>query len=191
MEAVDQPAFGLLAEAHPGADVHRQAEEYADLIAASELGGTINLVGWSFGGILAYEVGSVLLDRGHRTRVSLVDAAVPLVTDSDRQGRWDRLSAHTRDDRSVWAGGVNAARAHAVIDSLTGYRPTTSRGMVDLLVAGERPVGEVDDPLFTQGDALGWDEYSDVQLTTGPGGHLTILEEDPSAVAQWLTKAPG
>jgi amino acid adenylation domain-containing protein len=70
-------AVGLDGRSAPLATVEEMAAHYGDLIEADCPTGPVDLLGWSYGGVAAFETARELQRRGRRTRVVLLDAPAP------------------------------------------------------------------------------------------------------------------
>ena len=114
----------------PVDDLRDHAATLADTIVAIQASGPYHLAGWSFGGVLAYEVASQLVRRGARVAfLGLLDAAHPLT----QKGRLDIELAET--DANV--------RLLAALD--TGEEAETMARLADLsrTLSFEMFVGEI------------------------------------------------
>lgn len=98
----DQPMFGLLPRGLDGKDpyftrVEDMAKYYADAIQYTQPIGPYRLMGYSFGGLVAYEVARQLVDRGAQISfLGLLDSAEPQYLDRLQKAlpRRQRYRAH-------------------------------------------------------------------------------------------------
>ncbi len=85
-------ASGLRAGQRPGASLAEMATRYAQLIRRAQPDGPYRLIGWSMGGVLAYETALRLVDGGARVAlVALVDT--PARTVASYAGSEEALAA--------------------------------------------------------------------------------------------------
>jgi thioesterase domain-containing protein len=159
---------GLLPGESPGTDIAAMADDYAAALAADPPWPTL-LVGWSMGGVLAWEVAARLAQAGPAPRVVLVDsrtgpdgvAATDLADAAAQVARHvgDALGGAGADLRTVVDAHVAALAAHRVRTPLPGP--------VLLLACGAEPVAE------RLGD---WAALAP-GLTVGrlPGGHFDVF----------------
>jgi thioesterase domain-containing protein len=69
---------GIDDDAEPETSIERMASRYVELLIAKYPGGPYMLGGWSFGGMVAFEMARQLTEAGHDVRlVFLIDCAVP------------------------------------------------------------------------------------------------------------------
>jgi phthiocerol/phenolphthiocerol synthesis type-I polyketide synthase D len=81
----DQPFFGL-ERLDDVADVPERANRYVELIHEWQPEGPYRLGGWSFGGVLAYEIACQLSAAGHEVELlALLDAGMPLPLSDEEQ----------------------------------------------------------------------------------------------------------
>ncbi|NNL70318.1 MAG: amino acid adenylation domain-containing protein [Acidimicrobiia bacterium] len=110
-------AYGLDGSGEPDRTIEQQAQRYAEEINRFQPGGPINLLGYSTGGLVAYEMAVRLERMGRRVgRLFLIDTMFPLGTrqrdrlvrelESIRRGGWGGI-------RNVIAWRWESARAFA------------------------------------------------------------------------------
>lgn len=110
-------AYGLDGSGEPDRTIEEQAQRYAEEIDRFQSGGPVNLLGYSTGGLVAYEMAVRLERMGRRVgRLFLIDTMFPLGTrqrdrlirelESIRRGGW-------RGIRNVIAWRWESARAFA------------------------------------------------------------------------------
>ena len=199
-----RPVLGIHAFGRPAAGrVEEVAAEYARAIARAVPEGPVDLLGWSYGGLVAYEtalrlreagreVGTlVLLDapapgRGPRQGPALARAAAALwgveVVDGDARGAVAAARAAGAvpselgsDEALDWVSGVAARLEAAEI-----YRPRTYGGDVVLVRGTESAAGSSRD------DALGWQTLvtGSLEVEWAPGSHDSVVRgEGARAVA--------
>jgi thioesterase domain-containing protein len=199
-----RPVLGIQAlQGAPPGGVEGAAAQYADAIARTVLEGPVDLLGWSYGGLVAYETALRLRESGREVRtLVLLDAAAPgggsaegpalaraasvlwgvEVGDADADGLLS--AARTAgavpaelgaDEALAWLHGVAARMEAAEI-----YRPRPYRGDVVLVRGTESSAGRAGD------EALGWQRYVTGSLTLewAPGSHYSVVQgEGARAVA--------
>ncbi|WP_061293904.1 non-ribosomal peptide synthetase [Herbidospora cretacea] len=123
----DFPVYGLAQLAPPAADLERMADDYVRALP----GGHVRLAGWSFGGVLAYEMARRL---GHRvTSLCMIDSGYPR-GDFDGDVAEVMAADDTGGDPALYAANLTAHHR---------YRPG-------------RYAGEVRLALSREADAAGW-----------------------------------
>ncbi|HYV43738.1 MAG TPA: AMP-binding protein, partial [Myxococcaceae bacterium] len=196
--------------------VEALAREYVELIRSRQPEGPYRLLGYSFGGIVAYEAAHQLRAAGEEVRfLGMVDALIPEWTT-----RWKFRKAQLRrlftappldvaafvwrrvlhgrpplrhglvryaEDQKI--GPLEEARDEANRQAAARYLTAgmrSSREPVTLIVAGERLR---EDPL--KSPSCGWESYlSALDLHTVKGDHFQLLEEPGVArTAEILTGA--
>jgi thioesterase domain-containing protein len=148
-------AFEAQASSAPGPAAERipqMAERYLAELRQVQPSGPYLLGGWSFGGLVAFEMAQRLLRAGERVEVlALLDTVVafdappPLLTTSDLR------------------------QVHA--EAAAAYAPSPYAGAISLFRAHDTP--PVPDP------TLGWRSYATqpIELTILPGDHWSMVRE--------------
>jgi thioesterase domain-containing protein len=195
----DQPLFGLQSAGlegvcPPPASVAEMAQEYLAAIRQARPHGPYALGGWSFGGLVAYEIARLLrtageevaaliiIDAGVRYAAAVVrslfsDANVPwfeLMSDPERflpDFLTKAVPAQILPENLPLAESrrffdVFVANISATLD----FRPLPYDGSVSLLLTSDDPIPAKCDPYR---EWQGW--CADVRLTRLPGKHATIL----------------
>ncbi|QDV33137.1 amino acid adenylation domain-containing protein [Tautonia plasticadhaerens] len=195
-----QPLFGLQA---PGVDegrapltsVEAMADEYLDAIRSARPSGPIRLCGWSFGGVVAFEMARKLAEEGRPVdRLVLLDAGFlysfailrglipseqPLVRflGAKRDAIFPEFRRHAGRSQVVPPGASEALTRRvfevfmANVEALYAYRPAPYRGGAITLMMAEEPFADRRrDPV---------DEWrrlcDDLDVVPVPGNHLTML----------------
>ncbi|MGH9869942.1 MAG: amino acid adenylation domain-containing protein [Candidatus Polarisedimenticolia bacterium] len=152
------------------ADVEKAGAHWADEIGRTLGSGAVHLVGWSYGGLVAYETARQLREKGRTVgALILLDASAP------RPGMEDAVPAISPDalpagvderDALTWIAGMEARVAAA-----RDYRPRPYEGDV-VVVRGTESASTSHD------DALGWEGLVRGRLTLAwaLGSHESILE---------------
>ncbi|MEU4643707.1 amino acid adenylation domain-containing protein [Micromonospora sp. NPDC023814] len=139
--APKQPVWGLRVTGSPDrdTDVETLADRYAELLTASPLAHPLRLLGWSFGGLLAFATAGRLAATGRPPAgVVLLDAEVltgPVDGDGDlllrefhwqlrrRSGRHPEVGRNTRpESRITWSDVVDEATRQGLLDDGDGER---------------------------------------------------------------------
>ncbi len=207
---LDQPLIGLQA---PGVDgtqaplssVEAMAAHYLDAIKANQTDASIKLCGWSFGGVVGFEMARRLeaegcapdqlfvLDSGFLYAFAVLRALIPserpLVQylGGDRQAAWPEFLRSAEQARIVPPNaGLERTRQifnvfMANVEAMMNYRPGPYQGRVTLLMAEEPFADRRRDPI---------DEWRrlcpNLEIVTVPGNHLTMLR--PPHVARLATQ---
>jgi amino acid adenylation domain-containing protein/non-ribosomal peptide synthase protein (TIGR01720 family) len=106
----DQTVYGLQDPAFDGqiepyASVEEMANFYIETIRSLQPEGPYHLCGWSFGGVVAYEIARQLREQGEQVGVvGIIDVAVP---DSKRGLGFANLKANISFLISVWMSGLS------------------------------------------------------------------------------------
>ncbi|BCJ50041.1 non-ribosomal peptide synthetase [Actinoplanes sp. NBRC 14428] len=121
--------WGIAASTHPDGErtVPALAREYADLAD----GDTVRLAGWSFGAVVAYEMARVLVDRGRRCDLVMIDPWLPATPGADV------------DDATLLASFVHNL-------SEGRLRGHAAGGDLESLVAGEPRLAGMSVPALTE-----------------------------------------
>ena len=78
----DQPSYGIVAPATPHTSIEEMAAHYVRELKTYQPAGPYNLGGYCFGGIVAYEMASQLLEQGEEVSfLGLIDSLAPNVPD--------------------------------------------------------------------------------------------------------------
>jgi amino acid adenylation domain-containing protein len=195
-----RPLFGLQA---PGVDegkspltsVEAMAETYLDAIRSASPAGPIQLCGWSFGGVVAFEMARRLAEEGRPVdRLVLIDAGFlysfailralipgeqPLVKflGARRDAIFPEFRRHAERSQIVPPGASEAQVRRifevfmANVEALYAYRPEPYHGGVITLMMAEEPFADRRrDPV---------DEWrrlcEELDIVSVPGNHLTML----------------
>ncbi len=108
-----QPVYGLQSigqhgETAPLASVHAMARHYLEAMRSVQLRGPYRLLGWSFGGAIAYAIAQLLADDDETVEfIGLIDSYVPVNTPVDESGALLAL-------RDIWPVQFSAAQLAAV-----------------------------------------------------------------------------
>lgn len=183
------------------------AAEFAEIIADSRIAGSVVLIGYSFGGFLAYETARALRARGMAgVGVVILDAAVP--SRLRRSRLTDIVEWHARilgwRYRQL-SRGLGRARVNGIerLDApgvfpvtlsdhpvhlrpiirqfyraLARYQPEHFDGSIALLRAAKRR------PILGPSPALGWDGYvrGEIDLHDIDGDHISMLFDDTACM---------
>ncbi len=187
----DQPVFGLLGrdDLEDSATIEEVAAGCVEAVVAKQPSGSVLLGGWSYGGVVAYEMARHLRAAGREVEmVVLIDATPPLLAPT--AGSPAEMLAHlglgevspsAADE--AWLGrlysGYRARKA-----ALARYRPGAYDGRVLLFRAAELPAAARLERVPSENrwmllDAgLGWAAHcARVEVMTAPGNHDTVLTE--------------
>jgi amino acid adenylation domain-containing protein len=177
------------------------AESYVDCIVAAGCEPVVTLVGYSFGGLLAFEMTPILKSRGFEVdRIINIDAPNPLAM--RRRGLlarlWRRisvpgtLSQRFAQDKDTLLRKLRVRRLQQRRDSnqpldrelrllalevefiemANRYEPNPCDVAMDLIY------GEQSEPNYSVAEDYGWREYvSSLTLTKIPGSHATIFSQ--------------
>jgi thioesterase domain-containing protein len=160
--------------------IEEMADGYAESVRRVRPTGPYLLGGWSFGGVVAFEMARRLAENGHGVPLlALIDSRAALPREAHREWRdQDLLDLITRElgvDRtesihSAFPGLKVVIRAH--LEALKSYRPGAYAGAVRLL----RAAGAGSD---TGDPTLGWGAYCSrgVESHELDADHFTILRE--------------
>ncbi|WP_018638157.1 non-ribosomal peptide synthetase [Parafrankia elaeagni] len=177
----DMTCYGMAASAQSGRlaimDIARQ---YLAILEKEVPPGPVHLVGWSLGGVIAYELGRQWQHEDRELRLTLLDAPAPMASDPDRETRWDWLRRSNGGLALTLTDGRREKQARALVDACDAYLPPSSTTPINIVVAADRSTAEARDRLFRQGRALGWDQHAPTRVYSTPGDHFSLLE-DPHA----------
>jgi thioesterase domain-containing protein len=200
----DQPVFGLHppgidGRARPARTVEAQAAAMAAALALAHPTGPVNLLGWSYGGLVAFELAQQLVREGREVgQLALLDAPAPAAPRLDRAvasvatvlaAAWPYLRAY---------GRLRRLAARAIARATAADHPTVQldapalRPMLDLFMAsagaarryrarpypGALTLLRTGDPAAWGHDrTLGWLTLASagVEVVPIPGGHMTLL----------------
>ena len=139
---IDQPFYGLqspalLPGAEPADGVEAMAERYLEEIRTVQEQGPYHLGGWSFGGLVAYEMAARLVASGQEVALlALIDASAKPVGGGDRRRRGgSRRSASSSTSSTStksacarhYTGVAPEERLAALIDHFQARRSSASR----------------------------------------------------------------
>jgi thioesterase domain-containing protein len=195
----DQPLFGLQS---PGLDgvrppptsVVAMAREYLAAIRQAQPHGPYSLGGWSFGGLVAYEIARLLRAAGEEvSALVIIDAGVRYAAAvvrslfSDANVPWFELMSNPEQflpdflakavPAQILPANLPPAEARrffdvfvANISATLDFRPLPYAGRVSLLLTSDDTIPAKCDPYRE------WQSWcADVRLTRLPGKHATIL----------------
>jgi amino acid adenylation domain-containing protein/FkbM family methyltransferase len=201
---LDRPVYGLqslgLGGGEPQESVEAMAATYAAAVTAAQPEGPLALVGWSVGGVIAWELARQLVRAGRRVEtVLLLDTLAPGAhpgpapeeileaggtSETPEVSEVDLLAAIAADlggiaGREVDVEGPQTRRLlrvyQANVEAVQRYRPAPDPflpvpGRVALLRAAERPEGRGVDP------ALGWEGLAPgLVVRELAGDHYSLL----------------
>jgi thioesterase domain-containing protein len=196
----DQPLYGLQA---PGVDDDRppltsvgaMADAYLKAIRTVQPDGSPRLCGWSFGGVVAYEMARrlaqegnppeqlLLIDAGFLHAFAILRALIPSETPlfqflgAERAEIFPEFRRHAEVSKIVPPGASDRQIRRifevfmANVEALYSYRPEPYEGgRISLLMAEEAIADRRRDPLDE------WRRLSnDLDIVTVPGNHLTMM----------------
>ncbi len=198
----DQPFYGLQA---PGVDGIRQplstveamAEEYFQTLKQVQPHGPYHLIGWSAGGVIAYDLAQKVLAAGERVaHLGIIDSGVlytlgilRALSSDDGPGMFELMGrspsqkiAEFRQRSSAAklipdeANDEMAIRIMKLFESnaraVCYYRPQPYAGRIDLYQA-EEPLVALKRQPYSEWSQL----CSDTRLHIVPGNHLTVVHE--------------
>ena len=165
------------------ARIEDAAAQYAAAIANAAPEGPIHLVGWSYGGLVAYETALRLREAGRDVgSLVLIDAPAPHeerheghdgdggdTVDGVNLGDIDGLGDLGSEDATAWAEGVTAR-----IEAAKLYRPRPYQGDVVVVRGTESVAGRSRDA------TLGWRHFVKGNLTLewAAGSHESMMDGD-------------
>ena len=152
------------------------AASYIRLLIKERDGENFHLIGWSFGGMLAYEMACQLYTMGRKVELTIIDTAIPLKDDAFTEKRLKWICSEEGTD-------ALSSYHHKLAEIYQSYTPKQLRATITLIEAENRSSWEQSDPLFTQGRSLGWEYFAQVQNVKSPGAHLTMLNSVNAAKA--------
>jgi amino acid adenylation domain-containing protein len=199
----DLPVYGLPSVplgAPPLTGMASMAARMIDLIVQSQPSGPYRLAGWSFGGVLAYEIARQLIERGETVAfLGLIDSHSPVAPGADlaerspidalhelgdgkRRGEdadFDGLLARYRADGALPEHFAHLSTQQAYLQcrnlgihsrAMDVYQPKPLGLPVRLFKASEGNLA----------GALGWERFvpgAQLQLRTVPGDHFSLMRE--------------
>ena len=177
-------------------DVVHMAQRYIAEMQAVQKTGPYHLVGYSFGGTVAYEMARQLLSAGEEVRgLYLIDSPAPIYKDTEAAPRLEEAGAFghfletamfnriVSDELDDEARAMFMQRVEANNQALTRYRITRDKHVwpeITLYRANEEAQHLRDylqHPAFDQAD-FGWSEASpgsSVVVTKVPGDHFSVM----------------
>ncbi len=197
----NQPCYGLEAQGSDGLRqpldcVHKMAENYLAAIRQQRPHGPYALAGWSFGGLVAFEIAQrlhqerervdllAIMDSGIIYSFALLRAIMPdcpsVFTFYSRIDREKMLPVFIQQgrDAKIFPEEVSDEKALLILDvfsantqATSDYRPKHYPGEVSLFQAQERLVDKRFDP------AREWQRVAEsVEHIRVPGSHMTMLQ---------------
>ena len=182
-------ARGLTGRDAPHATVEAMAEAYLEAVKARQPGGPYHLCGYSFGGLVAFEMARRLAEAGDEVGlVGLFDTSTSPVTwplavwprfvrgriSCLARGAWGLLRG--RGTRAAGLPGLTAAApagmlrvATSAVIAAARYRPGVYAGTLTLFA----PAGR--DPALPSPEAIWRRHARAVEVVPLPGAHLTML----------------
>ncbi len=172
-------APGLVRGSEAAADVGGLASRYLERLLMAQPQGPYHLAGWSFGGVVAYEMARQLEALGRACAfLGLIDSGLPTPSQRRLAGDEQALLSKFRQDLRALPGpaadGEEARlfevyRAH--MSALLGYQPGQVRARISLFLAEERPGDDRQDL------AMFWESLSKggLQLRVVPGDHYSLM----------------
>jgi len=189
-----RPVFGLESPGIGGGGaiartIERLARAHAVVVRGLQPHGPYRLAGWSFGGVLAFEIGRALARDGADVAAALFDSRPPGASRTARSGPGVDLEALPEGAESVDSAlerSEQIARAH--LDALARYRPRALRGRA-LLIRASRQEPEARDR------DLGWSRLvrARVEIHDVAGDHFDLLrppvvDEVAELLQGWLDR---
>jgi thioesterase domain-containing protein len=192
-----QPVHALIPE-QPGGQfdlsmtIEKHASQALSAIRSRQPNGPLALVGYSIGGLVAYEVARQALDAGLQVDwLCILDGATPLLAQQLRaqqtlRAQFRRVRQLSRRER--WAKYAEVARRvlRGGADALWPADDFDYRGATEIACRYQQPGHEVPMHLFVtdnsatdfQADRLGWDQFHKGPLTVDRFGvdHVSMLD---------------
>ena len=214
----NQPCYGLEAQGSDGQRqplkcVHKMAENYLAAIRQQRPHGPYALAGWSFGGLVAFEIAQrlhqereqvdllAIIDSGITYSFALLRAILPscqsVFTFYSRLDRKEILPTFIQQGRAakIFPDQVSDEKALLILDvfsantqATSDYRPKHYPGDVSLFQGQERLVNKRFDP------AREWRRVAEtVEHIWVPGNHMTMLQKPhvASLVNELVTRLAG
>jgi thioesterase domain-containing protein len=196
-----QPVHVLIPE-QPGGrfdqcvTVEQHASQALSVIRNRQPDGPLALVGYSFGGLLAYEIARQALDAGQQVAwLGIIDGLAPSKSQVMRDQltlRWRLRQVRRQPARERWAKYAEVALRLLRSGALWPQTDFDYRGAAEIARRYQLPRHDVSMHLFVsegtaavaEADLLGWDEFHKGTLTVDrlAGDHVTML--DPPEVEQ-------
>jgi amino acid adenylation domain-containing protein len=186
-------SFGLAGDETPLNDVSEMAARYLDAIRRVQPEGPYMLGGWSFGGLVAYEMAQQLQRAGQEVGLlALIDTHPGTVLEIElddeallRQFKSDMNAMNGSEGAGLDSDHLNRlfqvfrGNAHATVH----YEPQPYEGRITYFRASDRlseyPIDPIDEWRNLAGDG--------VEVHVAPGNHYTMLKEPAVLVlADWL-----
>jgi amino acid adenylation domain-containing protein len=178
-------SFGLAAGDEPLTDVREMAARYLDALRGVQPEGPYKLGGWSFGGLVAYEMAQQLTRAGQEVGLlAMIDTHTPAVVGLEVEANDEALLSQFQSDMAAMHGGertdlesdqldylfqIFRANVHATLS----YELQPYPGRITFFRASDRlnevPVDPLDDWRSLAGDG--------VEVHVVPGNHYTMLKE--------------
>jgi thioesterase domain-containing protein/acyl carrier protein len=194
----EQPLYGLQAWRRPdepfGTTVEEMAQVYVGALRRVQPSGPYRLVGWSFGGVIAFEMARQLRAAGESVALlTLLDSRCPRgeveLTEAEVRAEDERALAQAGESGAPsWAADLDAGAVEAAlalrarwVRSMRAYAPEAQPVPLLLLSASETALGDG-----------GWGEATTATLEVRelPGNHLAMLRDPMVArVADELRQA--
>jgi len=175
-----QPFYALRATG-PDTSIEAIAARYIEALRTVQTTGPYFLGGWSFGGLVAFEMALQLRQQGHAVGLlAICDSAAPGVLEElldhgsfEAQLR-ERLPAEIApEDFEAWLQSYNRR-----LEAARRYRPRLYEGRITLFKAADVPA-EIRELLAKRApdDAYGWSSLSseEVEVHTIPASHHTMM----------------
>ncbi|HET7288458.1 MAG TPA: alpha/beta fold hydrolase, partial [Pyrinomonadaceae bacterium] len=186
-------SFGLAGDDTPLNDVSEMATRYLDAIRRVQPEGPYMLGGWSFGGLVAYEMAQQLQREGQEVGLlALIDTHPGNVLEIDIDD--EALLRQFKSDMNAMNGSEGAGLESDHLDRLfkvfranaqatVHYQPQPYEGRITYFRASDRiseyPIDPIDEWRNLAGDG--------VEVHVAPGNHYTMLKEPAVLVlADWL-----
>jgi amino acid adenylation domain-containing protein len=186
-------SFGLAGDATPLNDVSEMAVRYLDAMRRVQPEGPYMLGGWSFGGLVAYEMAQLLQRAGQEVGLlGLIDthtrAALEIEIDDEallRQFKSDMNAMNGSEGAGLDSDHLNRLfhvfRANA--QATVRYEPQPYEGRITYFRASDRLSEYAIDPIDDWRNLAG----DGVEVHVAPGNHYTMLKEPAVLVlADWL-----
>lgn len=195
----DQPFYGLQplgldGEQPPYTQIKDMATHYIEALRVVQPEGPYFLGGWSFGGLVAFEMAQQLLSSGHQVALLvLIDTAAPV--SSNRPSVCESLKfLFTTAARSIWPYLIDYFYLVPQKSKLLMLNEPTIRSMLRLLPANSQAafnyvpqpypnkitVFKTSEPSIAHQDpTLGWNQLAagGIEIQLVPGNHLTMLRK--------------
>jgi thioesterase domain-containing protein/acyl carrier protein len=192
-----RPVLGIHGFDEAAGRIEDAAARYAGAVAGAVPAGPLDLLGWSYGGLVAYEMARKLREVGREVR-TLVLLDVPAPGERVQEGEeapavaraasasWGlELAEHDAHEVAVAARAAGAVPADvddgqvaawltgvaARMDAVEAYRPRPYEGKVVLVRGTESDIGRTRDEL------LGWRRHvtGSLALEWAPGSHYSVV----------------